>query len=866
MGVEWSIYRSTYRHSSHFLRICSEARVPERQVLLKRYIAKEQLTTPRRIRIMPDMRPFLRKLILLPLAVGALILGTSTLRAQNPAASASAPVSASSTQDPSQALIVLSKQLDGIKTTLADKATTTPLNDLRAQATTVQQQANQWVETLTPQTDGLQARLTVLGPAPAAGAPPETATVSQQRRQLERDKGKLDNEIKQAQLLSQDAAKLTTQISETRNEQLQTQLTTRNGTPLSIPFWSGLRAAFSDDNVHLQHIEGLFVDGVGTAWQPANRLPLILCLIGAVLLIVPGRWLVERVVLALAIRRMPDGHFRRSALALIFTLTVTLSIGLAAWLAYLGVNWNDTLDDDLVTFATQNVRTAFFAAFIAGLGRALLSFNHPSWRLPAIGDETVYKLRWFPWLLGGAFFLLGILQHLNSIAGTSLSEAVATHAFLALLISGLIAAALIRVQHVRRSQRQNSEKPSQQHALWIGALAGLAVVAVVVTWLSVLIGYVAFGFFISWQMLWLGMIVASLYILTHFQHDLFEVLLVPKGRSGQKLQSTFGIAAPTLEQAATILSAACRILLLLVAVGTLLMPFGGSPNDLFSHIGSVFSALSVGSLTINPSHLFKAVVVFAAGVLIVRIIKRWLSEQLLPKTSLDLGMQNSIVTLLGYVALVIVFALALKTADVSLQSITWIASALSVGIGFGLQAIVSNFISGLILLAEQPVKVGDWVSMPGVEGDIRRINVRATEIQLSDRSTMIVPNSQFITQNLRNVTHGNALGRVKLSLPMPLDTDATKMREIMMGALHDNDATLATPAPSVSLDDINNTAMTFTGVAYVRSPRDASTVKSDLLFDILSRLAKANLPLSSPQSMVVRNLGPLGDDSPAAPA
>jgi potassium-dependent mechanosensitive channel len=214
---------------------------------------------------------------------------------------------------------------------------------------------------------------------------------------------------------------------------------------------------------------------------------------------------------------------------------------------------------------------------------------------------------------------------------------------------------------------------------------------------------------------------------------------------------------------------------------------------------------------------------------------------------------------------VIVFALALKTADVSLQSLTWIASALSVGIGFGLQAIVSNFISGLILLAEQPVKVGDWVSMSGVEGDVKRINVRATEIQLWDRSTMIVPNSQFITQNVRNVTHGNALGRVKITLPMPLGTDAAKTRQIMMEVLTENPATLETPKPYVQLDDITSSAMTFSGVAYVRSPREASGVKSDLLFEMLARLEKAQLPLSTPQSMIVRNLGPLGEDSPAAP-
>jgi len=300
-------------------------------------------------------------------------------------------------------------------------------------------------------------------------------------------------------------------------------------------------------------------------------------------------------------------------------------------------------------------------------------------------------------------------------------------------------------------------------------------------------------------------------------------------------------------------------------VGTLLVPFGGGPQDIFTHIGNVFSSLKVGQLTIKPGAIFNAVLVFALGMVAVRIVRRWLADQLLPKTTLDIGMQNSIVTLINYVAVVIVVALALRTADVSLESLTWIASALSVGIGFGLQAIVSNFISGLILLAERPVKVGDWVSMPGVEGDIRRINVRATEIQLSDRSTMIVPNSQFITQNLRNVTHGNALGRVKLSLPMPLDTDAAKVREIMLEALHANESTLDTPAPAVTLDDVTTTAMTFSGVAYVRSPREASAVKSALLFDILSRLAKAQLPLSTPQSMIVRNLGPLGEDSPAAP-
>lgn len=808
------------------------------------------------------MRTFLRQLSILSL-LGSFLLVAQPVFAQDASAS-SAPASASSTQDPAQTLSGLSKQLDDIKTTFNNKSAKASLNDLRNQAGDIQQQADQLVQTLTPELDSTQTRLTVLGPAPAAGAPPETPAVSQQRRQLGREKTKLDGQIKQAQLLSQDAAKLASQIVGAHNEQFQAQLGSRATSPLGIPFWRNLKNAFPDDMARVRRVKDLLLEDADLAWQPDNRWPLLLCMLGALLLIVPGRWLVERTALALASRYMPDGHLRRSAMAVIFTLAVTFSIGVAAWLVYLGFNWNDTFEEEVETFAQSIVRMVFFSAFIAGLGRALLAVRHPSWRLPALNKFTARNLRWFPWLLGGAFLLLGLIERLNNLAGASLPATVCTRAFLALLITGLVGAALTRAKRARNTQRQQGEKPPQ-HAVWVGVLFGVAMLGVVVAWLAVLTGYVALGFFISWQMLWIGMIVASLYMLSHLQRDLFQTLLNPHGRSGQRLQSTFSITPPTLDQASTVLAAAAQVLLLMVAVGVVLVPFGGGPQDIFAHIGHVFSALQVGQLTIKPGAILNAVLVFALGIAVVRIARKWLAEQLLPKTTLDTGMQNSIVALLNYVAVVIVFALALRTADVSLESLTWIASALSVGIGFGLQAIVSNFISGLILLAERPVKVGDWVSMPGVEGDIRRINVRATEIQLSDRSTMIVPNSQFITQNLRNVTHGNALGRVKLSLPMPLDTDAAKVREIILEALHASEATLDTPAPAVTLDDITTSAMTFSGVAYVRSPRDAGAVKSALLFDVLARLAKAQLPLSVPQSMIVRNLGPLGEDSPAAP-
>jgi small-conductance mechanosensitive channel len=193
---------------------------------------------------------------------------------------------------------------------------------------------------------------------------------------------------------------------------------------------------------------------------------------------------------------------------------------------------------------------------------------------------------------------------------------------------------------------------------------------------------------------------------------------------------------------------------------------------------------------------------------------------------------------------------------IGLERVAWIASALSVGIGFGLQAVVQNFVSGLILLAERPVKVGDWVSLGGVEGDIRRINVRATEIQMGDRSTVIVPNSEFITKVVRNVTHGSPLGRVQIKLALPIDTHAERVHDLMLAVFQENSEILDEPMPDVMLDGIDATGLIFSATGYVGSPRSAYRVRSAVLFEILKQLHEAKLPLVSPPTMILKESAP----------
>ena len=131
---------------------------------------------------------------------------------------------------------------------------------------------------------------------------------------------------------------------------------------------------------------------------------------------------------------------------------------------------------------------------------------------------------------------------------------------------------------------------------------------------------------------------------------------------------------------------------------------------------------------------------------------------------------------------------------------------------------------------------------------------------MGDRSTVIVPNSQLITQNVRNVTLANAQGRVQIKLPMPLDADAGKVRELILEVLRAHAGTLKLPEPFVRLENLDGGMMMFNCIAYVASPREVGGVKSDLLFEMLERLRGARMPLTSPQSMLVRTLPPVFED------
>jgi len=230
----------------------------------------------------------------------------------------------------------------------------------------------------------------------------------------------------------------------------------------------------------------------------------------------------------------------------------------------------------------------------------------------------------------------------------------------------------------------------------------------------------------------------------------------------------------------------------------------------------------------------------------MQAVQRWLVDTYLPKTELDLGARNSISTVARYLGIILAVLWALGALGIGFEKLALVVSALSVGIGFGLQAITQNFISGLILLAERPVKIGDWVKIGDQEGDIRRINVRSTEITVGDKSTLIVPNSELITKTVRNMTMGNAQGRIQIQFTVPLNTDIAVVRQVLLDGYAANETVLDDPAPSVFIDSISNGQVSINSFAYVPSPRQVYGTRSDLFFGMLQELHRRGIPLATP--------------------
>lgn len=750
--------------------------------------------------------------------------------------------------------------LASVQQALDDADARETLATLSERAQRAQHQADAAALELQPELDQFDARLAQLGPAADTG---EDAGIIQLRQRLERERGQLDAQIKRGKLLAEDARQLAESIEKRRARQFSRQLGQKVGSPLSPSLWRQFATHLPDDLARLRSLYRQARTGLAGAVQRHGWGVPLAGLAGALLLVLPLRlWLRGLGRGYAASPRAPAGRLRRTGLAVWLLLVGTLSPGMAAVVLVGCLHAAGAIPPRLEAVAGVFTFASFVAAFIAAVASSQLLPRRPSWRLLDIDDAAAARLQQFA--RGAALLTWAslLLRDINRAARTSEVATLLLDGVIALtcvaLISGVLAtlAGLHRRRALAAARLEREEaapgKPARRapRSGWLVVVRLGGYLTVLAALVASLLGYLNFALFITQQMLWVTVVVLATTLLLKFADDLALWLLAPHSTFGRLLRLSTGMSAARLAQGGVLLSAASRVLLVLAGITALVAPFG-NVGALYGGLQTLLSGVMIGGHLLRPSAVFWALVVLLLGLALMRVVQRWLVDTWLPSTGLDAGARNSISTVTYYLGIVLAVLWSLATLGIGLEKLALLASALSVGIGFGLQAITQNFVSGLILLAERPVKIGDWVKIGDLEGDIRRISVRSTQIQVGDRSTLIVPNSELITKTIRNMTTANALGRIQLQFSVPLGTDVAMLRGLLMDIYAANPTVLEQPAPSVFIDSIGGGLVAINSFAYVPTSRHVYATRSELLFELLQQMTAHDIALVTPTEIRV---------------
>ncbi len=707
---------------------------------------------------------------------------------------------------------------------------------------------------LSPRLQDAQARLAQLGAAPAKGQheDPRTAEV---RRRLDRAVTILEDDQRQTKLLQLEGQQISDVLTARLRENFEARISSQSRSIFDISLWRMFVASAPSDASRLED----FVSNEAEAFSDQSGTPREVGLLAgalalALILLAPARLL----LIALGLRRAArdEGHTPRTkALLAIWRVVVgTVTPLLAGLILRAALEDAQALSETADTVVALAVRALTFAAFIESLGRALLSPRGPVWRLAPISEGVVKRLAPFPLLIGAAAGVATFIAGFDAAVGLSLGAQVIADNVAVFMQVAAVAGALIAMGRARLAHLATAQAAGEARLPWIlAALAGwLAMAAAVV---AALIGYLAFAAFLMRETIWVGAVLGLLFLLIRLADEMIPYLLSPERSLGAALRTGLGLTDSAIDQIGVLASGLTRVALLMLGWAAIVAPFGASAGDIFGRITSTSFVLHLGKAEVSPGAILGAIALFFIGLALTRAVRRWLEGRYLPKTQLDIGVRTSLAAGVTYLGGGVAILIAFTYLGLSFSQIALFASALSVGIGFGLQAIIGNFVSGLILLAERPVRVGDWIALGDLEGDVRKISVRATEIEMADRSRLIVPNSDLISKTVRNVTHSSATGRVRIVLKVVDSADPAKVRELLLTHLKAHKSVMKDPAPGVYLTNVADGALEFTCLAYLHSPRDAFRVKSELLFAIVPALKAEEIGLSNSTPVVNVGLG-----------
>ncbi|GHG95483.1 DUF3772 domain-containing protein [Pseudodonghicola xiamenensis] len=699
----------------------------------------------------------------------------------------------------------------------ANRASNAALEQLRAELVSYRQSFMSERDKNSARIETLQAQVNALGPAPEEGTS-EVPDIAALRKSLNEQLATLKVPALVAQEAYSRADGLISEIDRIIRDRQKLELLARGEPPLALSVWT---AALDEFNGFLRDMR----NETANSWRAArdlqrlrSNLPLILALTGlGLLLLFRGVAWAERAGETLGRLAGRGAHVGRFVVSLgrialpqigLFLLTRAVHasevVGLrGTMLLNLLPVWGITLFGFM------------------WLGEQLYSRNEKEAIIPLPAPVRAAMRRT---MLLAALVL--VLYRLVSEIETVQNVSVNTRAVMMLPIILVASWLLLRVRKLTLLREQDGQIMPAGLRRMASTIRALTLIVAIEAPLMAAIGYQAMAEAIIFPAIMTLAVFGVVMVLQRFVSNLYA-WLSGKGDAAEE----------------TIVPALAGFALALLALPVLALVWGARPTDLTELWTRFLQGFSIGGTTISPSDFLTFAVIFGAGYAATRALQGALKGSLLPRTRLDAGGQNAVVSGVGYIGIIASALLAITLAGINLSSLAIVAGALSVGIGFGLQNIVSNFVSGIILLIERPISEGDWIEVNGQMGYVRDISVRSTRIETFDRTDLIVPNADLVSGMVTNYTRGNTVGRVIVPVGVAYGTDTRRVEGILRDIADSHPMVLANPAPNVVFQGFGADSLDFEIRAILRDVNWVLSVKSDMNHEIAKRFAEEGIEI-----------------------
>ncbi|WP_226550506.1 DUF3772 domain-containing protein [Celeribacter naphthalenivorans] len=676
----------------------------------------------------------------------------------------------------------------------------------------------------------LKAQIDALGAAPAEGES-ESAEITQRRRELNSQLESAQAPIKTAEEAYTRANGLISEIDATLTERQADELMSLGPSPLNPTLWPAAFGALAQTGVAgWTSIVENAASQTGRSTLKTNGAMIGLSLLVALIFIMRGRHWSESLTNWVRARVSGDAGkgvtgFLASLLQILMPMIGLIAILVAATLT-----------------GALGPRAAVAMAAIPQIGLVYFFWRWIAGRLfYATGaEEPILDLgavRRVEAMTMGA--LAGIMSVLNEVL-IQLAEidaytpaTLAVLSFPLVLVAGIALFRLARILAPAKISASDEEHPEGAvegqgfGALILQTIARIVLIASVLAVLLAAAGYMEAAKSIVFPLLRSLGLMGFVAVLSKLCYDLYA--LVTRQQEGAK---------------DALIPVFASFLITVASLPFFALIWGMREDQLWELWVQINEGVSLGGVTISPGVFVTFVIVFMIGLGATRLFKAALRSTVLPKTKLDKGGQNAIIAGAGYLGVFLSAIIAIVSAGIDLSALAIVAGALSLGIGFGLQNIVQNFVSGIILLIERPISEGDWIDVGnGQMGFVRDISVRSTRVETFDKTDLIVPNADLISNQVTNYTRGNLIGRVIVPVGVAYGTDTRKVEAILREIAEDQPMVAMNPAPQVWFLNFGADALEFEIRAILRDVTYIVAVKNDINHAIAKRFAEEGIEI-----------------------